>query len=153
MERSDGGPRIWDVPCALLDAVLVLAFDEGELENLVTSAGVRVDACLGARSAAVVGVVHRASHRDGPLARRVEKTLDYRFAGLKRECERIGVEAFAAGRLVDAGCSPEEFAGSLWAVATSAEPRARCVTAQANRGVMLEAFECLRQRLLRAASA
>ncbi len=142
------GPRIWNVPCGLMDAVLALAFDTGELENLCASTRTPLPCTSSARHAMLRDVVHQACHRPGGgLARRIERTLDLRFAEQKEECRTLGLVEYARQWFFDEPPPTRGFAGALWAIASSSDPDAPSIAARVARYVTFEALDGLRVRV------
>lgn len=119
--------RIWDVDCALLDAILALSFDPQELLNSCQSAEAEVSTCrcLTPDHRAVVSV-HRACHQPSRLAELTERRLDVVHRQALDRLE-LGIESLARELLGADLTRVPHLAGKLWAVATSSEPRAEAL--------------------------
>lgn len=137
--------RIFHASCPLLDAVLALAFDARELENLCTGAGVDLPHHPRLRTLRVAETIHLACHRDTPLARRIERILELRFAEDVAACERLGAREYGQMWFFDEPLAPLGRAGALWALATTGDPELRDSEARLARLVQLEAMAALRR--------
>lgn len=134
--RSLARLRIWEVECPLLDAVLALSFDAGELVNCCQSAGVEVPehACLAPEHLAVLSA-HRACHEPSPLAHLLERRLDFVHAPALDLLEAEGIAALAEGFLGRRAAEVEDLPGRLWALGTLAGDEHRSLRAHL-RGVL-----------------
>ncbi len=138
--------RIVDIPCNLLDAVLCLSFDHGELENVCASTGTDLPCRSEIRPILLRSKVHAACHADTALSRRITRILDFRFASELEDCRATGVAEYARAWFFDAVLPSRGFAGALWAIGRVVDSGAECVAAHVNQYVTLEAFLGMRAR-------
>lgn len=145
-ERETTRLRIWEVDCALLDAVLLLSFDPRELSNLARAAGVDVPACACPDARAVVRGVHRACHDATPLALHLERLLDLVHGRAIDALDAYGLDAFA-GELTgrDLWRVPH-LSSRLWAVLTCADPAADRVRGYLRNALAVDALRALAAR-------
>ena len=116
--------RIWEADCGLLDAVLALSFDAGELSNCCRSAGLDVPRCGVHDRAALVGTIHRACHAETPLALLIEHRLNLIHSQAIAMLERDGLADLRHTLLHSDLRRVDQLAGVLWALTTCADPEA-----------------------------
>jgi len=146
-EMNSKPSRIWDVPCALLDAVLIFSFDDRELDNLCSSAGLKIPCQSPLRTVQLRSAVHRACHEKNSLARQIERTLNLRFADQVSDLHEVGAREYVQMWFYDQKVPTRDYAGALWAIATSAGAAAHDLVSHVDRYVMLEALKGMRERL------
>ena len=119
--RSAARIRIWEVECPLLDAVLALSFDAGELANCCRSAGVELErhACVSPEHLAVLSA-HRACHGPTPLAHLLERRLDFVHGAALDLFEAEGLAAVANALVGVPLREVDDLPGRLWVLATLA---------------------------------
>lgn len=110
--------RIWEVDCGLMDWILALSFDSGELANCFQSAGLDSTrcACLPDSTSAIL-LAHAASHQQSPLAELLERRLDcVHGAGMRG---LPADPALVAEPIVLGADLPRDLGTRLWALGTS----------------------------------
>lgn len=147
VEREATRLRIWEVDCALLDAVLLMSFDARELANLARAAGVEVPACACPDARAVVRTVHRVCHGATPLALHLERLLDLVHGRAVDALRAYGLDAFAADLTGRDLWEVSHVSGRLWAVLTCADPAADRVRAYLRNAVAIDALRALAARV------
>ena len=85
----EGSLRIWEVDCVLLDGVLALTFDAEELKNYCNQAGVVMSRRCLTGPLNVFRTAHGECHSQSPLAKRLERLLNYIH---RRELDRVASE-------------------------------------------------------------
>lgn len=146
-------PRLplWEVDCALLDAVLYLSFDHRELSDCCTSAEVEIPRCpCVTPSHAVVAAAHRACHQPGPLPELIARRLDYVHRDALEELEQEGVEGLAGKMLGQPLGQVPRLAGRLWAVATCGAADARTLQVLLRGALSASGLELLAREVERA---
>lgn len=114
--------------CNLVDAVLLLSFDRGELLNLCSRHGVRLvgDEACPEDAAQAARCLHRAAHERPEVARSLERTLDFLHGETFAALEGFAPDALVRGlcELLESGRS---LAGTLWALTTLDGPGFSCL--------------------------
>lgn len=106
---------IHEVPCAVLDTVLLGAFCSRELADLLRASGVEVDdGCARSGGPCVTRRAHEKSHVPGTFAARLQRQLDYRFAEARRLVARSNSDE--VGRLLESGVDSTQVVALAWAV-------------------------------------
>lgn len=136
--------RIWNLPSPLIDAVLAFSFDDGEIENLCSGAGIELHCAASHRPLALHDLLHQACRADNPLARRVERTLNLVHAEALRERDALGASMYAKQWLARRSPPSDTWAAALWAIGTSTQPGMECVAKRLGRFLALDALRALR---------
>ena len=136
--------RIWILPESLVDAVLAFSFDDGEIENLCSGAGIELHCAASHRPLAMHELLYRACREDTPLARRVERTLNLMHAEALEDRDAQGASAYAKHWLARRSPPSASWAAALWAIGTSAQPGMDCVARRLGRFLALDALRALR---------
>ena len=129
--------------CTLLEVVLALSFDAGELINCgVTPAGEGLHAAVRA--------AHRACHDDARVATLLQRRLDLIHREELDALETRGLADYAQELLTpdlgDVAC----LAGKLWALTTCDDHHADCLRAHLRGRLVLAGAESLRNRRMSA---
>ena len=129
-----------EVDCVLLDATLLLTFDDGELSNLL---GPERQAAPGRT---LVDRLHARCHRDGALARQVQAALDLVHGRAVRDLEAMGVADLGRALLARDLWAVDGLAGWLWALATTPGASADAVRAAVRRALVVDGLRSVRAR-------
>ncbi len=130
------------VECPLLDAVLAMSFDAGELDNLLGDERAGGCACPGPRAA--IDAAHRAAHvPDGAAARRLERVLDTLHARELEALDALGLDTATEVLVGRDLARVPRLAGWVWAVARRADPDADGLRSYLVRALFLDGFRAL----------
>lgn len=139
--------RIWEVDCALLDAVLLLSFDARELQNIARARGVDVPACACPDARSLVRTVHLSCHAATPLALHLERLLDLVHGRALDALATYGIDAFGDELVGRDLWLVSHLPGRLWAALTSDDGGAERLRAYLRRALATDALRALAARV------
>lgn len=139
---------IEDVDCGLLDLVLAVTFDRGELENLLSGAGLEHQGCRCHPGRSPIAHTHHAAHAGGPFARRLEGLLDVVQGSALARLERGDDLDEVLGDLSDLG-GRADLAALAWAVCRSTRDDVEVLRPRFARALAIDAARALAARVAR----